>query len=339
MKSYPCLPLKQGKYQMVVFSTSAKDLYALVEINRREEDKRKGYQRTLTPGRPLAIAKFIDDGNAIPTNVVISLEKAKLSKDKETIRSDEEGKAGWVIDGQHRLAGSSEAHEDIEIPVTAFLELTLEDQIAQFIIINKEAKKVPTSLYYDLLPELKSLKKSDADVAKEKAVELANVMKVDEASPFFNRIPALRSPGRGQISLTNFVRKISPLLQPTNGILRTRPQKEQRAMIENYFGALAQIFPKEYEASDSIFFRTIGFGGVMNAFPFVHYLVLFKTRHQNFRLQDVIEVLKPISAFKIDKWKQLGTGSAAEIQAGKELSDYIKDFIEIPDEETGTLGI
>lgn len=324
---------------MVVFAVSAKELYTLVEINKREEDKKKGYQRALGPGRPSAIAKFIDDGNALPTNVVISLEGYKLSADKKTLSIEEGGKAGWVIDGQHRLAGSSEAHADIQIPVTAFLGLSVEDQIAQFIIINREAKKVPTSLYYDLLPELKKFKKTDADVAKEKAVNLANVMKVDEDSPFFNRIPALRSPAKGQISLTNFVRKIAPLLHPSNGILRIRTQKEQRAMIESYFAALKQIFPKEYEAADSLFFRTVGFGALMNAFPTVHDLTLAKTHHARFTSKDVIEVLKPASGFKFSDWKNKGTGSAAEIQAGKEFVDYLTEFVEMPDGESGTLVI
>lgn len=324
---------------MIVFCIPGKDLFELVEINRREEDKKKGYQRTLTAGRPPAIAKFIDDGNPLPTSIVISLEKAKLSPDKRKISIEEGGKAGWVIDGQHRLAGAFEAQEAIDVPVTAFLHLSLLDQVAQFIVINKEAKKVATSLYYDLLPELKSLARTDTDVAKEKAVELANVMKVDESSPFFNRIPALKAPARGQISLTNFVRKISPLVHPISGILRIRTQKEQRAMIENYYAALAQIFPREYEAADSLFFRTLGFGAAINAFPLVHDLTLKRTQQKNFRVEDVFEVLKPASGFKIEKWRSLGTGSAAEIRAGKDISDLLRGGSEPLDEEAGTLGV
>ncbi len=320
-----------------MLSLPAKELYELVKINRREEDKRTGYQRALLPGRTSVIAKFIDDGNPIPTNIVIALDNAKLLPNGKSIDIAEGGDAGWVIDGQHRLAGAFEANQGIDVPVTAFLNLSLEDQVAQFVTINREAKRVPTSLYLDLLPELQRLKKSDADVAKEKAVNLANAMKIDEGSPFFNRIVTLKSPTRGQISLTNFVRKVAPMLHGT-GILRTRTQKEQRAMIENYYGALSDIFPKAYEEQDSVFFRTVGFGGLMNAFLAVHDCTLART-HDSFTRQDIGETLRPISSFDFSRWKKLGTGSAVESAVGDELSKEVRTSNVSEDEEAGTIKV
>src|SRR5436190_6539142 len=200
MKEYPCLPIKQGKYNIVLLTMPAKELYGLVKINRREEDKRKGYQRALLPNRTNVIAKFIDAGNAIPTNIVVAFDHAKLSHGGKTLQIEETGDAGWVIDGQHRLAGAYEAQKNIEVPVTAFLGLKENDQVTQFITINREAKRVPTSLYLDLLPLLKTLKKDESENAKARAVDIANGMKADEDSPFFNRIVALKSPTRGQLS-------------------------------------------------------------------------------------------------------------------------------------------
>jgi DGQHR domain-containing protein len=243
-----------------------------------------------------------------------------------------------VIDGQHRLAGASEASHDINVVVTAFLDLSTEDQITQFITINREAKRVPTSLYLDLLPEIKGMEKNETELAKERAVDLANAMKVDESSQFFNRIVALKAPTRGQISLTNFVRKVSPLVHRSTGILRGRTEREQRAVIENYYGALSDVFPKEYEAADTVFFRTIGFGGVMNAFPKVHDTTLRRTQ-DSFTRVDVVETLKLVSDFQFNNWKRYGTGSAAEIQAGKELSDALQAAAGPIDEEVGTLKV
>lgn len=339
MKKFPCIVLKQGKYGVVMFSLPAKQLYELVRINRREEDKRTGYQRALLPGRTSLIAKFIDDGNPLPTNIVVAFDKAKLSANGKQIEIEEGGDAGWVIDGQHRLAGAFEANEDIDVPVTAFLNLSLEDQVAQFVTINREAKRVPTSLYLDLLPELQRLKKTDADVAKEKAVNLANAMKVDEGSPFFNRIVTFKSPARGQISLTNFVRKVAPMVHTGTGILRTRTQKEQRAMIENYYGAMSDIFPKPYAEQDSVFFRTVGFGGAMNAFPAVHDCTLRRTQ-TSFTREDISETLRPISSFDFSRWKKLGSGSGVEIGVGEELSKAVRAS-NAPDneEEAGTIRV
>jgi DGQHR domain-containing protein len=338
MKKYPCIALKQGNYSIALFTIAAKELYALVKINRREENKQKGYQRALLPNRTTAIAKFIDKGNAIPTNIVVAFDKAKLSRDKKHIEIEDTDDAGWVIDGQHRLAGASEANHDINVVVTAFLDLSTEDQITQFITINREAKRVPTSLYLDLLPEIKGMEKNETELAKERAVDLANAMKIDESSPFFNRIVALKSPTRGQISLTNFVRKVSPLVNRSTGILRGRTEREQRAIIENYYGALSDVFPKDYQAPDTVFFRTVGFGGVMNAFPTVHDTTLRRTQ-DSFTRVDVVETLKLVSTFQFNNWKRYGTGSAAEIQAGKDLSDALQAAAGPIDEQVGTLKV
>ena len=323
---------------MVIFAVPAKKLYDLVRINRREEDKRKGYQRALLPGRASAIASFIDSGNPLPTNIVVALDRAKYNKEKKQIHIEPGGDAGWVIDGQHRLAGAYEADGNIDVAVTAFLDLSEDEQVAQFVTINREAKRVPTSLYLDLLPDIKTMKKTESDLSKERAVDLANEVKVDEESPFFNRIVALKSPGRGQLSLTNFVRKIAPLVHRSNGILRTRTQKEQRAMIENYFNALGDIFPSEYDKSDAIFFRTVGFGGVMNAFITVHDITLRRT-HDSFKRPDIVETLRPISTFNFSGWRNFGTGSAAEISAGVALSSMLRTTSGIDSDDGGTLQV
>jgi DGQHR domain-containing protein len=335
---YPCLPIKQGKYKIVVFSIPAKELFALVKINRREIDKQNGYQRALQPNRTNAIAKFIDDGNAIPTNIVVAFDAAKVTHKGKCIQIQATGDAGWVIDGQHRLAGAFEARHDIDLAVTAFLDLKEEDQVGQFIIINREAKRVPTSLYLDLLPDLKTLKKNESEHAKERAVDLANSMKSEETSPFFNSIVSLKSPSRGQLSLTNWVRKIAPLVHRTTGVLRVRNETEQRSMLENYFLALKDVFPKDYEDSDCVFFRTVGFGGVMNAFTQVHDITL-RRKADSFTRADIVETLKPISDFPFSEWKKLGTGSAAELGAGKQLSDELLLTHGSLDTQPGTLKL
>src|SRR5436189_5260360 len=118
MKRYPCIKFDQGNYRCVLFSVSAKELFDLVKINRREEDKRRGYQRALQPERAAQIAKFIDSGQPIPTNIVVAFDHARLRNNSREIQIEKTDDAGWVIDGQHRLAGAYEAATDIELSVT-----------------------------------------------------------------------------------------------------------------------------------------------------------------------------------------------------------------------------
>jgi len=84
-----------------------------------------------------------------------------------------------------------------------------------------------------------------------------------------------------------------------------------------YLG-LGQVFPDEYESSTSIFFKTLGFGALMNLFPAFFPLTL-KERQGGFRVSDVAFIFQQVGSYSFDGWKQAGTGSQAEIAAGDDL--------------------
>lgn len=109
-------------------------------------------------------------------------------------------------------------------------------------------------------------------------------------------------------------------------------------MIENYFHALSDVFPKEYDNPESIFFRTLGFGALMNAFQAVHDLTLTRT-HKKFKRSDVVETLGTLAGFDFEPWKKLGTGSAAEIGAGQQLTQALQTASGNDGEEVSTLEV
>src|SRR5262249_14343575 len=147
---FPCTTFTQGTETLVFFVASAKVLWDLVQINKREEDKDQGYQRALSPARADKIARFIEKGNVLPTSVLISFDEGtKLDKNNSVIVVPNKADAGWVIDGQHRLAGAHKAEIDIQVPIIAFVGLDLEEQIKCFVTINREQVGVPSSLYYE----------------------------------------------------------------------------------------------------------------------------------------------------------------------------------------------
>ena len=151
MNNLKCLIAKQGERNIVCFTMSAKELWKLVEINKRDPDKNTGYQRVLSMSRVEAIAKYLDAGNQIPTCILVSLDKpTELSEKDYVIKIPEGNKIGWVIDGQHRLAGANNAEVDVDFFVIAYIDLPIEEQVRQFVTINTESKGVPTSLIYDL---------------------------------------------------------------------------------------------------------------------------------------------------------------------------------------------
>ena len=312
----PVMWLKQGDIELACFVMNAKKLWNIVTINKRDPDKDKGYQRALSSSRISAISRYIDKKNPIPNSVLISLEKAEISKNKRTLIIPNQKDAGWVIDGQHRLAGAHESHHDIEVVVVAFIDLSIEKQIQQFVTINREAKGVPTSLYYDLLKKLPK-SKSEGEITKEKAADIATFLRKDEESPFFGRIVVVTAPRKGELSLTNFVRVISPLLSKKQGKLVIYNTTEQIKIINNYFKALENIFPQYFENGDPIFFQTLGFGALINVLPTVFDLTM--THYKTFTVEDISKILKAIEDFSFEDWKQMGTGTAAEIQAADDL--------------------
>lgn len=317
---FPCLPLKQGKHTLLVFSASAKKLWTLVDINQRDEDKDTGYQRLLSSSRLRAISRYVDEGKPIPTSVLISFTKnaATLSPNGKSLTVKNMPNAGWVIDGQHRLAGAHAAAQDIELATVAFVDLDDDAQIEQFVTINREAKGVPTSLYYDLLKKLPV--KTAADRARERAADLANELKKDEESPFFGRIVVTTAPKKGEISLNNFVRKVSPLVAPGKPLVEYTTV-EQTAILRNYYAGLRTSFPTKFGQS-SVFFQTLGFGALINALPTA--LNLSIKNYKGFTVADVTKLFNQIKHFPFDDWAKLGTGSAAEIQAGEDLKQELK---------------
>jgi hypothetical protein len=181
------------------------------------------------------------------------------------------------------------------------------------VTIKRDAKGVPTSLYYDLLSSLP--KRSATDVAKERAADLATELKRDDESPFFGRIVVTTSPKKGELSLNNFVRKIYPLLLDGRA-LHIYSVTEQAGILLNYYTGLKLVFPQQFLKS-SIFFQTLGFGALINALPTALHLSL--NHYKGFRVEDVAKLFQEIKGFDFSSWEKMGTGTAAETQAGDDL--------------------
>lgn len=321
--TYDVLAAEQNGKKLYTFFAPAEEIYTFVAINQKEEDEDGGYQRAASPARTRAITKYVDDGNLLPLSLLITLEKNAVTIIDGKITIKAKKTSGWVIDGQHRLIGAKNAKKPISLPVIAFVGLNDEEQIQQFITINKEAKGVPTSLYYSLLRKLPP-KHSPADNAKERASDIGLMLRNEEESPFSGRIVSTTSPKQGQLSLVNFVRKVAPLVREDNGLLGTYSVEDQAKVIDNYYMAARNVFPSAFNAVDSVFFTTIGFGGMMNFFPTVFATTL--RDYKTFTVSDVTKTLSNVSHVDPLLWKRNGTGNAAEVALGKDLVEELRDF-------------
>ena len=334
---YGSIPIKQHDYVLYLFSAPAKVLFDILAINEREPDKDEGYQRALSTSRVRSISDFVDRRRTIAPAIVVSLKKgAKFDKDSGELLIPNQPNSGWVIDGQHRLVGAAKASKDITLAVIAFIDMDIDDQVFQFVTINRTAKGVPTSLYYDLLKHLPPSKNS-REIAQDKTADIAHELRHDENSPLFNRITVVLHPKSGQtISLTNFVRKVAPLVQtdPVKSPISSFNVQEQTKIIDNYFKGLREHEPELFRYSPSIVFRTVGFGALLNALSTIFSLAI--TYHQGFRVEDVLAVFNKAN-FNFSKWENAGSGNAAEIQAGKDLEEEARYAYETGSDTSSTV--
>ncbi len=313
--TFDCVRFDQGGQTLVIFVASAKQIWDMVKVNRREEDKEDGYQRSLSKSRVAKLARFIGAGNMVPNSVLISFDEGDISKDGKKFTVPAGDDVGWVIDGQHRLAGAHESTRDIVLPIVGLIGLHEQGQIDCFVTINREQKGVPSSLYLDLLKYLP--RKTEAEQVKERAADLANTLKREDDSPFYGRIVVATSPRPGQLSLVNFVRMVSPLIKPS-GRLSSYTFEESVGVLGNYYIALEQAFPKEYRRQDSIFFRTLGFGALINLLP-TFFDITLQRASGSFAVADAVGTFALVSDFDFGGWHQMGTGSAAENQASADI--------------------
>lgn len=339
----PCLELTQHSHKLYQFNLDAKSLWNILQINERVANKDEGYQRALSNSRAEDLKKFINNKGIVSPALIVSLENAIYDSNINVLKIPKVENAGWVIDGQHRLRGAylSAIQKDtpinIELPVIAFLDLNEDEQIIQFVTINKEAKGVPTSLYYDLLSRLPP-KKTTADQAKEIAVEIARTLTKDSESVFYERIIFARPPKKGEISLNNFVRKISPLLTENKGTLGTNySQLEKVKILNNYFSALKIVFPEQFTSKNQRFMSTLGFGAVVNNFETIFSLT--RSEFGTFRMDDIVKVLTRIEDYNFSNWDQYGTGVAAENTIGADLRTVLVSRTQELTNEEGILKL
>lgn len=326
------IKFEQQNNTLYLFKIKASELYDIVSINQREEDKDSGYQRTLSISRAKAISKYIiQKERPVAPGLVVVFENSEFDETDSTINIPDTANAGWVIDGQHRLRGAKLAAEDgvdIELAVIAFLNLSEADQIEQFITINQEAKSVPASLYLDLKRQIPSLSaKTATEIAKEKTVDIADALRKNPKSIFFEKIAVTSSPNKGQISLNNFVRKIHPHLVDGKGSFATYTMQEMVLILNNYYMGLSKFEPDFFKSADkNIFFKTLAFGALMNALP-TFFQWVTKEYNSTFTIETVEQGFNKLenTAFNFNTWEKAGTGSDAEKRAGTDLTQAIED--------------
>jgi hypothetical protein len=99
----------------------------------------------------------------------------------------------------------------------------------------------------------------------------------------------------------------------SGGRLAAFSDERRGKFIDNYYKALKQVFPAEYENPNSVFFKTVGFGALMGALPV--FLDITITESKAFRVADAAATFKRIADFDFSEWRGLSSSGAETAMA------------------------
>ena len=186
----PAIEISQNGQKFYLCALSAKTLSTVARVDMRDPKGDTGYQRLFVDAHVSGIRKYLQSGKCIPVSLLVTFRRARFKNG--VIRIQKDSRYGWIIDGQHRWLAARDLSKDIPLPIIAFINLPLEKQIEHFIVINRDARGVPSSLYLDLLKSLPK-EKTVGERAKERATDIARTLTIDGRVPLLwqNRSPDL----------------------------------------------------------------------------------------------------------------------------------------------------
>ncbi|MDE2925452.1 MAG: DGQHR domain-containing protein, partial [Acidobacteriota bacterium] len=269
-KTVPAIRGKLGGRKFYSFVTTPKDLLKISFVNHRSLNDPGGvpsYQRLVSRTRLRQVAQFINNRGFFPTNILVnfissvrfdSIKKNKLADVTfGTLYLPNRYRSVWIIDGQHRLYGFTDAEEQHlsqNIVVIAFEKLSREDEANLFVTINHEQKSVPKTLLDDLEGDLKWGSDKPHERIGAIAARLINALNGDVGEAFYNRVvqqgitatekTCLTIPGlkigikrSGLIGKVNRRPKVY-LLGPFSGATDQETLERARSAINSYFALI-----------------------------------------------------------------------------------------------------
>ena len=291
----PILEITQPVGTFYVGKMNSRRLIKIAKTVRRDEDG-EGIQRALSEERSKAIAKYCQDPDAaFPTPIILAVKEEDVIsvKGMENIPGlyelvfDDKKHFAEILDGQHRVEGIKLAGGfETDLMIVVMFDLTEEEKAYIFSTINSNQTKVDKSLIYDLF-EL-SAERSPYKTCH----EIARIMNSDRQSPFYGRLKMLGKKGQSNMVLSQgtFVSYLCRLIsnRPQEDMIRIKRGEELEEnsryvlrqyfikerddvilkIMMNYFGAVAAVFPEEWEQSDRyILAKTTGYGALIKVFP------------------------------------------------------------------------
>lgn len=294
MKCVTMLEVHQPVGTFYFGKMTARDVVKISKVSRRKGDH--GHQRQLKESRIREISTYCQDPDAtFPTPIIMSAKKDDFSilSSSNSVNGlvcfeyDESKCQVELLDGQHRIAGISNAREfDCELPIIIMFDLSEEQKAYVFSTINGNQVKVDRSLIYDLF----DLNKTRSPYKT--CHQIARALNSSTESPFYRRLKMLekREYDSETISQGTFVTVLCGLISSSPQVDAIQIKKNQPLSINdnnktvfrkyfiqdrddvilkiltNYFSAAATVFEYEWNTPQKfVLTKTVGFNGLIVA--------------------------------------------------------------------------
>jgi DNA sulfur modification protein DndB len=265
--------LRQKKNTLLLTKMSAAHLTRVAYASVRGDSEEEGaVQRALSPRRIAGVREFALHGGDYPNCIVLNWISNPLDITDGKVTLSDEPRSAQIIDGQHRVAGLSEAIRidktlgRIEIPVALYENLTTQQCADIFLAINTEQKPVSRTLVFDLYGVA-----SDhlIDRSALRAKDIATVLNESEDSPYAGLIKFPSSARmRGGIALSTVVSALKPIIDE-KGPLELAGIKElerQTSVLINLFSVLREKYGEQWDSTDNPFLFASGFMAAIQFF-------------------------------------------------------------------------
>lgn len=195
--SYTASLVTQGRYRFYTLTMPTLMLAETCTVDRRRENPILGFQRRLDPRRAKEIANYIDSGmGTIPGSIILSAQPEanfRYDRAKRTISFKKISRAFFILDGQHRVYGFTQAkNKRLRVPVVIYEGLKTPEEVSLFMDINTKQRQVPN----ELLLDIKNLARSETD-EEAKLRSIYDLFNQESDSPLFGLMsPSEKAEGK-----------------------------------------------------------------------------------------------------------------------------------------------
>jgi DGQHR domain-containing protein len=268
----PAFKVEQGDFTFYVFHLSAKKLLSIAYTSERTQYNRTGIQRGLRRDRLRDIGAYLKGEKSgppiLPNTIIISLSNDSFFRDGHIhIANRLQGEA-FILDGQHRLWAFDEKwcnDVDLELVVSAFIDLADKYKALIFRTINGEQRKINPSLVYDLIPMLRG--ENWVKFEDQRAHDLVEELNTHQDSPWKGQISMVGG-GSQIISLSSFITAIKKLFKKGHIFDSADPDffeaSIQFELLLLFFKSLADIYSMEWNNKKFLLCKYVGVAATLN---------------------------------------------------------------------------